>query len=341
MAGVRGMASGEWQAVLQAYGLRPRSMHLVTDNPRKPVWRVVVSRGEYFLKRMGMSEGRLKFVLAANAHLNAGGVRTPPVLPTAAGEPYARVNDSLYLLTGAVHGQEPSYEQHLEGITRSLARFHAAGRGFRPPADGEDHSYLGTWPGHMAKKLAELESFAARARATQPQDPFLRTFLREAGWCQQQIRDCLQQLQDGRYDRWVAKLEAEGCLCHQDYAASNLRLVGAGPGEVVVYDLDAVTRDLPARDLRKLCNKVMKKGLWDGAMARRILGWYTAIYPLSPDERLVLAVDLQFPHLFLGAVNKYFTGRAADWSDAKLYEKLLAAIRTDRSKAEVASALVR
>lgn len=87
--------------------------------------------------------------------------------------------------------------------------------------------------------------------------------------------------------------------------------------------------------------KVMKKGYWDGNLARRMLGWYTEIYPLSADEKWVLAADVQFPHLFLGAANKYFTGRAEDWSAAKLYEKFQAAIRADRSKAGVLSAITR
>lgn len=332
------MPSNELRAVLQAYGVRPRAMHLVTDNPRKPVWRIVNGQGEYFLKRMGMTPGRLRFVLAANEHLNRNGVRTPPVVPTEAGALYAEGDGTLYVLTRAVHGTEPSYEQHLELITRSLARFHAAGRGFVAPPDAEVHSHLGTWPDHMEKKLAELDAFVARARATTPPDPFLRTFLAEAGWFQRQIRDCLERIRDGRYQRWVEKVRAEGCLCHQDYAASNLRLVD---GEVVVYDLDSVTHDLPARDLRKLFNKVMKKGRWDSSLARKMLAWYTEIYPLTADERAVLAVDLQFPHLFCGAVNKYFTGRAEDWSAAKLHEKLLAAIRADSSKSGVVSALTR
>lgn len=246
------MASGELMAVLHAYGLKPRSMHLVTDNPKKPVWRVIDAAGEYFLKRMHMTPGRLRFVLAANAHLNERGIRTPPVVATGGGGLYADVGGSLYVLSRAVHGAEPTYEQHLELITRSLARFHAAGRGYAAPFDAEVHSHLGAWPEHVRKKLAELDAFEARARAARPADPFVRAFLAEANGFRKLMQDCLDRLQDGRYERWVEKVRAEGCLCHQDYAASNLRLVD---GEVVVYDLDSVTHDLAARDLRKLFNK--------------------------------------------------------------------------------------
>ncbi|MFO7173428.1 MAG: CotS family spore coat protein [Bacillota bacterium] len=325
----------ELQQVLEGYGIRGIRLQLVTDNPRKPVWRIRSPQGEFYLKRMAVSPGRLRFILAAMEHLERGGVRLPPVVPTVTGEPYLALGSHLYLLTRAVAGQDLDYGTHLPLIVRSLARFHRAGRGFAPPPEAEVHSHLGRWPEHYRKKLEELDHFRARAASTPNPDAFCRIFLREVPFFRQQIEATLARLADGRYDAWVEKLRAEGCLSHQDYAASNLRLVD---GEVLVFDLDSVTCDLPARDLRKLFNKVMKKGQWDSTLVRRILGLYQEVYPLTADERQVVATDVMFPHLFCGAVNKYFTGRAADWPPEKLVAKLQEAIRSDRQKLRTLSA---
>lgn len=328
--------TSELQQVIQGYGLRVIRLELVTDNKRKPVWRLRSPQGEFYLKRMAVSPGRLRFILAATEHLNRNGVATPPLLPTAAGEPYLALGDRLYLVTRAVQGQELDYRRHLPIIVRSLARFHRAGQGFAPPDDAEVHSHLGRWPEHYRKKLEELREFRARAAAQPNPDAFCRLFLREVPFFIRQIEAVLERLADGRYDAWVEKVSREGCFCHQDYAASNLRLVD---GEVMVFDLDSVTLDLPARDLRKLANKVMKKGQWDAALLRRILELYQASYPLTADERQVVATDIQFPHLFCGAANKYFTGRAQDWPAEKLVAKLQEAIRSDRQKLRVLGAL--
>lgn len=282
-------------AILALYGLEPRAVEAVTDNPKKPVWRVATAGDEFYLKRMHTSSGRLRFILAANEHLNRRGIKTPPVVPTRGGDPFATWNGQLYVLTRAVGGQALGLDQHMELITRSLAHFHRASRGFRPPPEAEVHSHLGTWPDQYEKKLTELDEFAEQATSGPP-NPFHELYLAEVGHFKEQIQSALQLLGTS-YDAWVRRCEKDGVLCHQDYAASNLRLV---KGQVVVFDLDAVTCDLPARDLRKHLNKVMKKSGWDVDRTRRILQWYSHVEPLDANERQVLWADLWFPQVNWG-----------------------------------------
>jgi spore coat-associated protein S len=64
------------------------------------------------------------------------------------------------------------------------------------------------------------------------------------------------------YKNWVEKGRQQGVLCHQDFAAGNLLIDPSG--KLYVLDTDGITIDIPARDLRKILCKVMKKnGKWD------------------------------------------------------------------------------
>jgi spore coat-associated protein S len=81
--------------------------------------------------------------------------------------------------------------------------------------------------------------------------------------------------------------------------------------------------DIAARDIRKLLNKVMKKeGRWNIELAGSILRYYQAKSPLTPAQWEVVRLDLMFPHLFVGAVNKYYYQRDKEWSDEKYMKRI-------------------
>jgi spore coat protein I len=95
-------------------------------------------------------------------------------------------------------------------------------------------------------------------------------------------------------------------LCHQDYGRGNALLFN---GQVFVLDLDGVTFDLPARDLRKLIGKnAENRGSWHSETISDILGWYEEINPLNNKEKEVLYIDMLFPHWFYGLVKNLFKG---------------------------------
>lgn len=49
----------------------------------------------------------------------------------------------------------------------------------------------------------------------------------------------------------------------------------------------------------------------------------------------------QFAHLFCGAANKYFTGRAMDWPTEKLLARLRQAAQVEKAKLPVLAALAK
>ena len=84
----------------------------------------------------------------------------------------------------------------------------------------------------------------------------------------------------------------------------------------IVIDLDSVTYDLPARDLRKIIGKrMMKLNDYSIKNIETILKFYETNTVLSPDHREVLKIDLMFPHWFFGLIKSIHKSDEAISSD--------------------------
>jgi spore coat protein I len=93
-------------------------------------------------------------------------------------------------------------------------------------------------------------------------------------------------------------------LCHQDYGKGNALLT---PGGVWILDMDGVTFELAARDLRKIIHKTTENhGKWDEGTMKEILSWYEKGNVLSMEEKQMVYIDTLFPHSFFGTVKNQF-----------------------------------
>jgi len=114
----------------------------------------------------------------------------------------------------------------------------------------------------------------------------------------------IQYLEDSGYSALSSPGSSAIVLCHQDYGKGNALLTPAG---VWVLDLDGVTFELAARDLRKIILKTMEnQGNWQEEAMREIVSWYEKINPLTEEEKKMVYIDTLFPHSFFGTVKNQF-----------------------------------
>lgn len=289
----------------------------------------------YILKKLSVSHERLEFILSATTYLRERGSLIPaPVNLPASGLPYFEHDGAFYILSEVAPGRAPRYDvpKDLELIARTLAEFHRASRGFRPPAGSKERAHLGRWGEDYRQKREKLDAFAARASGEDSQ--FARAVSAAMPHFRERAARAEEDLGASVYDAWCEEVSREPILCHQDFAAGNLALVEQPPpGRVWIFDTDSITVDLPARDLRKVLNKALKKSeRWDPGKANRFLDAYRRVFPLTREQLDVLRVDLTFPHLFYGIVSKYFEGRESEWSESKFAAKLARVIEFEKSK---------
>ncbi len=307
------------ELVLSRYPYRTTGIRNESYKGKKGVWWINTGEGLKILKRVSSSEETLKYILDAVRHLSSRGVRLPKIYRTKDGREYVCIDGVCYILMEAVEGTNPSYEsvKELAAVVRGLAGFHKASAGFSPSPGTKPKYHLGLWVDDYTEQLEDIKGFLKDERFNSSEPLITREF----PYFARRAEDAVSGLRGREYEEWSHKVEAEGCLCHQDFAAGNLILTDSGG--LCVLDMDSITVDIPARDIRKLLNKIMKKhGRWDMEKTKRILDIYQSENALSRSEWKVVMLDLMFPHLFLGAVNKYCYRRDSEWTDEKYHKRI-------------------
>ena len=308
--------------VLSNYNFKVLSINNENYKEKKGVWWVKTTVGDKILKKVSCSEQTLKFLLSAVAHLIQNGMLLPLVNKTNSGEEYVIMNGVCFTLTDAIKGSTPSYDspKELAMIVKELAKFHKASAGFRVQGDAKPKEHLGTWIEDYTMMLEDMNEVYKNEVQAGGKSPIGKTIIAEFPYFYERGQRVINELKNQGYKNWVDKTREMGCLCHQDFAAGNLILSSEG---IYVIDTDSITFDIPARDIRKLFNKIMKKsGKANSEMAKNIVHFYQSVNPLTSDEWQVIKCDLMFPHLFLGAMSKYYKQREGSWTTEKYLERI-------------------
>jgi spore coat-associated protein S len=275
------------------------------------------------LKKISNSEQTLKYIISAIRHLSKNGIHIPSIIKTRSGADYAVADGTCYVLSEAVKGKNPSYDsvKELEIIIKGLAEFHAASRGFEVLPETKPKIHLGKWEEDLTAQLEDMRDFYNKEVSVNGFNEIGKFIIAEFPYFNKRALSAIDSLHSGEYVTWVEKANLQGSLCHQDFAAGNLILTPSGI--LYVLDTDGITIDIPARDIRKILCKVMKKiGKWDFELTKKIFKTYQSVNPLTPSEWRVVMADIKFPHLFIGAMNKYYYQRDKEWSEDKYFKRI-------------------
>lgn len=309
--------------VLKQYPIEVLGTRNESYKDKKGVWWVQTPQDKKILKKISNSEATFRHILHAVKHLISKGINIPAVNKTRDGRDYVNIDGTCYVLIDAVEGKNPSYSspQELMKTVRELARFHKASTGFTPDPESKPKYHLGTWIEDYSLQLEDMNKFYKEELSRKDSDAVGKLIIKEFPYFYERGSKALEGLRGKEYENWVKKASDAGCLCHQDFAAGNLIIHPTG--KIYILDTDSLTIDIPARDLRKLLNKIMKKlGAWDSALTGKIFSYYQSENPLSPSEWRVVKLDLMFPHLFIGAMNKYYYKRDKEWSNEKYLQRI-------------------
>lgn len=309
--------------VLDKYNIDVIKIRNESYKEKKGVWWVHTSDGFKILKKVSNSEDTIKYILSAVRHLCNNGIKIPAINITKDGSDYVKVNGCCYVLSDAAKGKNPSYktDNEFKIVVTELARFHKASQNFHSPADTKPKVHLGKWIEEYQRRLEDMKNFYKRDLNKNESGEIGEIIIKEFPFFYNRAKEALSGLKGKEYKAWVEKVQKTGGLCHQDFAAGNLLL--SSTGEVFILDTDSITIDIPARDIRKLLNKIMRKnGKWDKELLKVFIDTYQLTNPLSHSEWKVVKLDLIFPHLFLGAMNKFYYQRDKEWSYDKYLKKI-------------------
>jgi len=322
------------RSVLVRYPVSAKEIRVVQGEAKKAIWRVITDRGVLALKRHSRPVKRVLFSLYAQEYISLQGGRVPGLLRTGGDALHVEEEGMAFSLSWWVEGRHLSLDQgeDLLMAMEGLGHFHRSSQGFKPPIEVQVSSKLGRWPhqySSMNQRLSEWIKVSGERGGVLGD-----TYQRLAPEMIDMAQKALALLEDSGYGQWVEQASLTGSLCHQDYGQGNAIM---GDGGVWVIDVDDITLDLPARDLRKIANKTMeRRGGWDSHLFLAMMEAYEREHPLSDLQRRVLFVDLLFPHVFHDtAKNPFLKGKATSAS------KLEEAAALERSKRQALLPLFR
>lgn len=308
--------------VLSNYRFNTNEIRNESYKGKKGVWFLNTSNGGKILKKLSNSEATVKFLLAGVKYLTNNGIKIPKIEKTRDAKDYTKIGETCYVVSEWIQGTKLKCNsiEELELIASELGKFHKASKGFSLPIDSKPKNHLGTWIEEYSRYLENMNRFYMNELKQKSDNPIGKLVTNEFPYFYERGKKAIEGLKGREYEKWVSKVNMQNCLCHQDFSPANLLLSG---NSLYVIDTDSITIDLPARDIRKLLNKIMKKtARWDSNRVLRIMSAYNSENKLLPAEWEVVFLDLMFPHLFLGAMDKYYNMRDKTWTETDYFNRL-------------------
>jgi spore coat protein I len=321
-------------SVLQEYGIKPENLSVIQSGGIKTVWKLRSQGRQLCLKRLRQTIDKALFSVNAQIYVKNNGGLVPGVIPSLKGQPIVEYDGQLFVLYEWVNGNDVSFANaaDLKKAVQGLARFHIATKGYKPPADARISTKIGKWPEQYASMRNKLTIWKDTA-ASRPVQPCYTAYLKHTDTMTSLADMALARLSASAYNTLSAEGSNAIVLCHQDYGKGNA--ISAAEG-IYIIDLDGVTFDLPARDLRKIIGKQAENhGQWRTETITDILGWYSQVNPQSKAETEILLADLLYPHWYYGLVKNRFQNEKP--LKAEEIERMA---RLEESKIRVLSALL-
>lgn len=293
------------QKVLLYYNITPDNLQIIQNKGLKTLWKVTDSHGTKCLKRLKHTREKALFTVNAQIHIFDAGGAVPRIYLNQQGEPVTEYMGQLFVLYEWIEGRDFHFgkSEDLRLAVEGLSKFHILSKGYKAPQDARISSKLGRWPEQYESMMNRMLKWKEEAKGKE-NNPVYNGYLQYIDSIIKIGNMAVDALQKSSYQLLTDIALEQSTLCHQDYGEGNALLAG---DQVYVIDLDGVTYDLPIRDLRKIIGKRMeKRGQWHKETIEKIVRWYEKNNKLSLEDKMLLKIDLLFPHWFFGTVKNLF-----------------------------------
>jgi spore coat protein I len=291
--------------VLEKYGIIPQNISIIQSGTIKTVWKVRANDRTLCLKRLKQTYDKALFSVNAQIYIKNKGGNVPEIILDKNVQCIVEYNNQLFVLYEWLEGKDLNFDNlnDLKLALEGLARFHTYSKGYESAENSRTSTKLGKWPDQyssMKNKFISWKEISNNKRS----DSSYNSYLKIVDMMVYIAYLAIDYIQKSSYDLLTSPGSQSIVLCHQDFGRGNAILTGS---EVIVLDLDGVTFDLPARDLRKIIGKEAEvKGRWGLDYMENVYKIYTSINPMTPDEKRVLYIDLLYPHWFYGLIKNLF-----------------------------------
>ena len=277
--------------ILSFYGLNV----IEAGQIRKIIW-IRTEQGVKCLKKSRLSPRELLFIHDVKEYLAQKGFKnTDRFILTGEQLPFVVYNGSPYTLTNWVTSREADYNlpDELILVIRTLTDLHRISEGFYSKYTPPERHLWDRWLQRYSCRLSELDKFYNIISGNKRKSEFDQKYLRHFNYFYRQGETFLKLLAHSPYDKIAEEGLRKRNVCHHDFSCRNLLITPAN--HIYLIDFDYCICDIRLHDLGSLIIRNMKTNKWDLELARFILKYYHALYPLSRDEFEVLWIFLIWP----------------------------------------------
>ncbi|ASS74928.1 hypothetical protein CIG75_07985 [Tumebacillus algifaecis] len=324
----------ELQELFDAFGADPevlREWDLAVEKIKqvRGVLRLKTQAGYRALKKVNLSEARVRFVQEAIDHLAGRGFpNVPRFIRTKYGDPYVVHPSGIYYLTDWVPGKEADLKKakNVFLAAETLAKLHNAGAGFAGGRFGQEtrEDFSASWGTYLAK-LSSYDASLEERREQTAMDESYRSHRLELT---QMIEHATEQLANTPYPQILEWAREHKTLCHGSFSRQNLIVEKE---RMTVIDFDHCHYGHPVHDLGALLTRYMPRYQWDTTIGFSILDVYRGVREVSAEEMTVLAAYLSFPQRTLEVVEAYFE-RTRDWDGGRFANRFRKQLALDEGR---------
>jgi spore coat protein I len=302
------------ERVLLEYKIVPDRLKLLQSKGLKTLWKLMYRNIPLCLKRLNQSVEQALFSVNAQIYIFNNGGNVPKVYPNIKGTTITEYDGQLFVLYSWVDGRDMNLEdpRDLALALQTLSKFHNDSIGYESPSTAIISSKLGNWPKQyesMKNRMLKIKELCSQNLNNASYSSYIKNVDPIIELCNKTINS----INSSSYSDLCNIEQKKSCLCHQDFGSGNVML---SKETGIVIDLDSVTYDLPARDLRKIIGKrMMKLNDYSIKNIEAILKFYETNTTLSPNQREVLKIDLMYPHWFFGLIKSIHKSDEAIGSD--------------------------
>lgn len=293
------------QEVLAKYAIAPQNISIIQSGTIKTVWKVKTIDRTLCLKRLKQTLDKALFSVNAQIYIKNNGGNVPGIILDKNNQCIAQYNNQLFVVYEWLDGRDLNFSNPTDFklALEGLAKFHISSKGYESAEQSRTSTKLGKWPDQYTSMRNKFIAWKEISGNNLSQSHY-NSFFKVSDSMISIANMSLDFIQKSSYDNLISPGSKSIVLCHQDFGKGNAILVG---NKIVVLDLDGVTFDLPARDLRKLIGKEAEnKGRWQLENIENVYRMYTSANPLSSEEKRILCIDLLYPHWFYGLVKNLF-----------------------------------
>lgn len=264
-----------------------------------------MSPGFCSVKRLKQTYDKVLFSVNAQIYIKNSGGNVPEIIMNKKNQPIVQYNNQLFVVYEWLEGKDLNFSNNidLEAALRGLAIFHKASKGYQHPENARESSKFGRWPEQYTSMKNRFETWKGLALQNKTSGSHA-SYLKCADSMIEVADLALAYINKSAYQSLSTPSSDLKVLCHQDFGKGNAI---STPNGIIVLDLDSVTFDFSARDLRKIIGKLaIDKNTFDITRINEILSWYSKENPITEDEKKILYVDLLFPHWFHGLIKDQY-----------------------------------